>query len=154
MGKILENRSENKTGNTRPRRILCGRVKFCAAACFRSRFPIYNRTEILIVEDLRRNVLSNKIKCVFTFMITLYIYIYIPTSQSRLVECRVCKNLQGHTSGFQFFIAFLKFGRFSSDLILFGISSQTFGTRYDKDSVLQYTVLTDLGVKVRLLLIS
>ena len=45
------------------------------------------------------------------------------------------QSLQGHTSGFQYFIAFLNFGRFSSDLILFGIGSQAFGARYDKVSV-------------------
>ena len=54
------------------------------------------------------------------------------TTQSRLVEYRVCK---AYITGFQFFIAFLNFGRFSSDLILFGISSQTFGAKHDKCSV-------------------
>ena len=55
-----------------------------------------------------------------------------PTTQSRPVECRVCK---AYTIGFQFFITFLNFGRFSSDLILFRISSQTFGAKHDKCSV-------------------
>ena len=75
------------------------------------------------------------------------------TKQSRLVECRFCKAYKGIYQVFNFFIAFLNFGRFSSDLILFGISFQTFGVKYDKDPVPQYTVLTDLVVKVRLLLI-
>ena len=52
-----------------------------------------------------------------------------------------------------FLITSLSFGRFSSDLLLFGISSQTFGGKYNEDSVPQYTVLTDLVVQVRMLLI-
>ena len=82
-----------------------------------------------------------------------------PTAQADMwnVESAKPTRASGYirpTSGFQFFIAFLNFGRFSSDLILFGISSHTFGARYDTDSVPQYTVLTDLVVKVHLLLIS
>ena len=59
------------------------------------------------------------------------------------------QSLQGDTSGFQYFI-----GKFSSDLILFRIvllSSQSFGARFDNDSVRQYTVLNDVEMKVRLL---
>ena len=77
-----------------------------------------------------------------------------PTAQSRLAGCRVCKAYKGIHQVSNFFIAFSNFGRFSSDLILFGKSSQTFDARYDKDSVPWYTVLTDLVVKTRLLLIS
>ena len=73
-----------------------------------------------------------------------------PTTQSLLVECRVCKTYKvtHQVSNFYCLLEFRKVFK------LFGIGSQTFGARYDKDSVPWYTVLTDLVVKVRLLLIS
>ena len=57
-----------------------------------------------------------------------------PTTQSRRVERGVCKAFNGTHQISNFFIV-LDFGRFSSDLILFAISSQTFGAKYDKDSM-------------------
>ena len=57
-----------------------------------------------------------------------------PTIQSRRVERRVCKVCNGTHQISNFFIA-LDFGRFSSDLILFAITSQTFGAKYDKETM-------------------
>ena len=74
------------------------------------------------------------------------------SAQSPLVEC--LESLIGHISVLQLFISFLNFEKFSSDLILFGICSQSFGASYDKDSVPYYTVLIDLVERVSLLLTS
>ena len=57
-----------------------------------------------------------------------------PTTQSQRVERRVCKAYNDTHQISNFFIA-LDFGRFSSDLILFAISSQTFDAKYDKESM-------------------
>ena len=81
-----------------------------------------------------------------------YVHLYIcvktttnrSTAQSQLVELLFDQVLHGKSPGFHCFIANLKSGSKSIDLILLGMSFHTLGANKDNDSVLLYTDFTGL----------